>query len=89
MVKSQLQSLGRKNEATKRLDNHTKDFQALRIAISKNPDSVADQQEAWSKASGKSRASFFVSSGRATDTYHEGEEHVGCSQPIPSLGVLR
>jgi hypothetical protein len=59
MIKSQLQSLGRKNEATKRLDNHKKDFQALEAVIKRHPDSVSDQQEAWSKATGKSRASYY------------------------------
>jgi len=67
MIKSQLQSLGRKNDATKRLDNHKKDFQALKAVIQKNPDSVAAQQEAWSKATGKSRASFYRSLKRYKD----------------------
>lgn len=59
MVQSQLQSLGRKNDATKRLDNRTKDLQLLRQVLKNHPDSVKDQQEHWCRASGKSRASFF------------------------------
>jgi hypothetical protein len=59
MVKSQLHSLGRKNEATKRLDNRTKDLQTLRVVLRKHPESVKDQQEQWCRATGKSRASFF------------------------------
>jgi hypothetical protein len=59
MVKSQLHSLGRKNEATKRLDNRMKDLQVLRMVLQKHPESAKDQQEQWCRATGKSRASFF------------------------------
>jgi len=59
MVKSQLQTLGRKNEATKRLDSKAKDLRALRSAITRHPESVKDQQVAWCEATGKSRASFY------------------------------
>lgn len=59
LVKSQLQSLGRKNDATKRLDSRTKDLRLLQQVLKKYPDSVKDQQEQWCRASGKSRASFF------------------------------
>ena len=59
MVKSQLQSLGRKNNVTKRLDNKVKDLQTLRMVLKKHPDSVKDQQTEWCKATGKSRASFY------------------------------
>jgi hypothetical protein len=59
MIKSQLRTLGRKNESTKRLDSKTKDLRLLKKAIQKNPDSVQDQEEAWRKATGKSRASFY------------------------------
>jgi hypothetical protein len=59
MVKSQLRSLGQKNDASKRLDNRTKDLQSLRTAIQKYPDSVADQQSEFCRLSGKSRASFY------------------------------
>lgn len=59
LVKSQLQTLGRKNDATKRLDNRVKDFKLLEQAIAKYPDSIKDQQEFFSALSGKSRASFY------------------------------
>lgn len=59
MVKSQLRTLGRKNEATKRLDSKTKDLRILQIAIQKHPDSVQEQEKAWREATGKSRASFY------------------------------
>lgn len=59
LVLSQLQSLGRKAEATKRLDNKNKDITALERAIRRHPESVPDQLEAWCRATGKSRASFY------------------------------
>jgi len=59
MVKSQLRTLGRKNEATKRLDSKTKDLRLMRKAIQKYPDSVQEQEQAWRKSTGKSRASFY------------------------------
>jgi len=59
MIKSQLQTLGRKNESTKRLDSKTKDLRILQIAIQKHPDSVQEQEKAWREATGKSRASFY------------------------------
>jgi hypothetical protein len=59
MVKSQLQSLGRKNDATKRLDNRARDIRLLQVVIRKHPDSAAEQQAEWCRATGKSRSSFF------------------------------
>ena len=59
MVKSQLKTLGRKNDATKRLDNHAKDLRLLHQIIQDHPDSVKDQQFQWCGATGKSRASFY------------------------------
>ncbi len=59
MIKSQLQSLGRKNDATKRLDTKSRDLQTLRMVLQKIPESVKDQQEQWCRATGKSRASFY------------------------------
>ena len=59
MVKSQLRTLGRKNESTKRLDSKTKDMRFLQMAIQKHPDSVQQQEQAWREATGKSRASFY------------------------------
>jgi hypothetical protein len=59
MVLSQLHSLGRKNDASKRLDNRTKDLQTLRLVLKKHPESVSDQQVKWCQMTGKSRASFY------------------------------
>ena len=59
MIKSQLRTLGRKNEATKRLDSKTKDLRLMQQAIQKHPDSVQQQEQAWREATGKSRASFY------------------------------
>tara|TARA_R110002049_G_scaffold215606_1_gene387082 strand:+ start:44212 stop:45153 length:942 start_codon:yes stop_codon:yes gene_type:complete len=59
MIKSQLSTLGRKNESTKRLDSKTKDLRILQIAIQKHPDSVQEQEKAWRQVTGKSRASFY------------------------------
>jgi hypothetical protein len=59
MVKSQLRSLGRKNDATKRLDTRTRDMRLIQQVLKKHSESVKDQQEQWCRATGKSRASFY------------------------------
>lgn len=59
MIRSQLQSLGRKQVATKRLDNKSADAKVLKDALRKHPASVGDQQEYWCGKTGKSRASFY------------------------------
>ena len=59
MVQSQLKTLGRKNDATKRLDNRAKDLRLLHQIIQVHPDSVKDQQCQWCKPTSKSRASFY------------------------------
>lgn len=59
LIKSQLQTLGRKNQTSKRLDSKTKDLRFLHKAIQKHPGSVQEQEQAWRKATGKSRASFY------------------------------
>ncbi len=59
LVMSQLQSLGRKLDATKRLDNRAKDVRMLESVLRKFPDSVNDQQAEWSRVTSKSRASFY------------------------------
>jgi hypothetical protein len=71
LVLSQLQTLGRKNDATKRLDNKGKDLRLLEQVLRKYPDSVADQQIEWSKTSGKSRASFYRCLSRFRDQIGE------------------
>ena len=67
LVLSQLQTLGRKLDATKRLDNKAKDVRLLEQVLRKFPDSVADQQMEWSKATSKSRASFYRTLARYRD----------------------
>lgn len=59
LVLSQLQTLGKKSDTTKRLDNQGKDFRLIEQAIQKFPNAVREQQEFFSQQSGKSRASFF------------------------------
>jgi len=59
LIKSQLETLGRKAEAAKRLDNKTKDLGTLRAVLRRNPESVKEQQLAWCRTTGKSRASFY------------------------------
>ncbi|TWU41874.1 hypothetical protein [Novipirellula artificiosorum] len=67
LLKSQLQTLGRKNEATKRLDSKSKDIKMLQNVITNHPDSVKDQQVAWCRSLGKSRASFYRTLSRYKD----------------------
>lgn len=71
LVMSQLQSLGRKQDATKRLDNKGKDNRILENVLRRFPDSVADQQAEWSKTTGKSRASFYRCLSRHRDQFAE------------------
>jgi hypothetical protein len=67
LVKSQLQTLGRKQQATKRLDTKSRDVRLLREALKRHPESVKDQQAFWCEKSGKSRASFYRALGRCKD----------------------
>lgn len=69
LVISQLQSLGRKQDATKRLDCRTKDQRILEQVLRRYPTSVADQQVEWSKSTGKSRASFYRCLSRTRDHF--------------------
>lgn len=67
LVKTQLQTLGRKQLATKRLDSKTHDLQLLREAIAKHPESTQEQQTFWCSKTGKSRASFYRTLSRHND----------------------
>jgi hypothetical protein len=67
LVRSQLQTLGRKMDATKRLDNRNKDMRIVQQALEMFPASVQDQQDHFCKVTGKSRASFY----RALARYRE------------------
>ena len=59
LIKSQLQTLGRKQQATKRLDIKSRDLKLLREALKRFPESVKDQMVYFCSQSGKSRASFY------------------------------
>ena len=59
LVESQLQSLGKKNDASKRLDNKGKDFKVIKQVASRFPESLKDQMTNWCRITGKSRASFY------------------------------
>jgi hypothetical protein len=67
LVKSQLQTLGRKPLATRRLDTKSNDRRILEEAITKYPDSTQEQQSYWSAKTGKSRASFYRTLSRHND----------------------
>jgi len=59
LVKSQLQTLGKSSAAATGIDMKTHEVQCLRAAAERYPSSVREQQTHWSRATGKSRASFF------------------------------
>jgi len=59
LVKTQLQTLGRKQQATKRLDTKAHDIRCLKEAMAKHPDNVNEQQAFWRERTAKSRASFY------------------------------
>lgn len=67
LIKSQLQTLGRKQQATKRLDTKSRDMRVLREALKNFPESVKDQMDHFCRATGKSRASFYRVLSRAKD----------------------
>jgi hypothetical protein len=59
LVLAQLQTLGRKEDTSRRINSKAIEFRALHQAIEQFPRSVSEQQTFWCKATGKSRASFF------------------------------
>jgi hypothetical protein len=59
LVMTQLKTLGRKEDTSRRLDARAHEIRTLHQAIERHPHSVSDQQTYWSKTTGKSRASFF------------------------------
>jgi hypothetical protein len=58
-VLTQLRTLGRKEDTSRRIDARTNEVRLLRQAIEQYPHSVSDQQAFWCRATSKSRASFF------------------------------
>ena len=71
LVKTQLQTLGRKQIATKRLDTKSTDVKFLRDAIAKHPEDATEQQTFWRQKTGKSRASFYRTLNRFNDEIGE------------------
>jgi hypothetical protein len=59
LVLTQLRTLGRKEDNPRRLDVKAQEIRTLHQAIELFPRSVSEQQAFWSRATGKSRASFF------------------------------
>ena len=59
LVLTQLKSLGRKEDTSRRIDAKAQELRTLHQAFERFPDSVSEQQSFWSRATGKSRASFF------------------------------
>ena len=59
LVLTQLRTLGRKEDHSRRLDAKAQEIRTLHQAIELFPRSVSEQQVFWSRATGKSRASFF------------------------------
>ena len=59
LVMTQLRTLGRKEDTSRRIDAKAQEIRILHQAVERYPHSVSDQQTFWSKTTGKSRASFF------------------------------
>ena len=59
LVLTQLKTLGRKEDTSRRIDAKANELRLLHQAFERFPHSVSEQQSFWSKATGKSRASFF------------------------------
>ena len=59
LVMTQLKTLGRKEDTSRRLDAKAQEIRTLHQVFERHPDSVAHQQVFWSWVTGKSRASFF------------------------------
>jgi hypothetical protein len=59
LVMTQLRTLGRKEDSSRRLDVKAQEIRVLQQAMEQFPRSVNEQQAFWSRATGKSRASFF------------------------------
>jgi len=59
LVLTQLRTLGRKQDSSCRIDAKANELRLLHEAVERFPNSVGDQQAFWSRATSKSRASFF------------------------------
>ena len=59
LVRTQLRTLGRKEDTSRHIDARANEIRLLHQAIEQFRGSVAQQQTFWCRATGKSRASFF------------------------------
>jgi hypothetical protein len=59
LVMTQLRTLGRRQDASCRIDARANELRLLHEAAERFPNAVGEQQAFWSRATGKSRASFF------------------------------
>ena len=59
LVMTQLKTLGRREDTSRRIDARANELRLLHQAIEQNPHSVSEQETFWCRATGKSRASFF------------------------------
>jgi hypothetical protein len=59
LVMAQLRSLGRKEDTSRRIAARVNEIRLLHQAMETHPGSVGEQQAFWSRATSKSRASFF------------------------------
>ncbi len=59
LVMTQLRTLGRKEDTSRRIDAQANELRMLHQAIERFNGSVGEQQVFWSRGTGKSRASFF------------------------------
>jgi hypothetical protein len=59
LVLTQLRTLGRKQDDSRCIDARANELRLLHEAAERFPHTVGDQQVFWSRATGKSRASFF------------------------------
>ena len=59
LVMTQLKTFGRKEDTSRRIDAKEQELRLLHQAIERFPNSVSEQQAFWTRAIGKSRASFF------------------------------
>lgn len=59
LVRTQLQNLGGKSQAVKRVDTKNQDLRTIQEVMNKHPASPQQQQVHWCEVTGKSRASYF------------------------------
>jgi hypothetical protein len=78
LVLTQLKTLGRNEDPSRRINARAKEVRMLYQAVERFPGSVSEQQAFWSRATGKSRASFFRLASKHRPTHS--------SHPPPEIG---